>query len=161
MYNRMKLFLKELFSYFYPFLYYSVFFLNHSTNFSLSVLSGENNKRKCKKREYSFRKDFNPLCNAQMRIHLHFAASRGDRSRQPREVKHTYLPSGLECFYWTKVSYCTRSWITLGWLQVYSGRLVVIVVDLCYTANIYSGKWDTRKNVKITSICRRYYNVEV
>ena len=68
-----------------------------------SPLSGENNKHKCKKREYSFIKDFNPLCNAQMRIHLHFAASRGDRSRQPREVKHTYLPSGLECFYWTKV----------------------------------------------------------
>ena len=71
----------------------------------LPVLSGENNKRKCTQKKYSFRKYFNPLYNAQMRIHLHFAASRGDRSRQPREVKHTYLPSGLECFYWTKV--CT------------------------------------------------------
>ena len=71
-------------------------FLIHSTNF-INVIA--------QKREYSFIKDFNSLFNAQMRIHLHFAASRGDRSRQPREVKHTYLPSGLECFYWTKV--CT------------------------------------------------------
>ena len=105
--NRMKLIMKELFSYFYTSLYYSVLHIYitvqifHDQYYPLKIII----ILKCKKREYSFRKDFNPLCNAQMRIHLHFAASRGDRSRQPREVKHTYLPSGLECFYWTKV--CT------------------------------------------------------
>ena len=32
------------------------------------------------------------------------------------------------------VSNSPRSWITLGWLQIYSGRLGVTVVDLCYFA---------------------------
>ena len=52
---------------------------------------------------------------------------------------------------WTRVS-VKRSWITLGWLQVYSGKLGVIVVDLLELVSkelnhlaailhVYAGVW--------------------